>query len=270
MAKIITIYCEGKKGSHDFDIIEKIIGVFPVTIIPIGGKMGANAIIEFNESGKTVKSDYYCMFRDRDFDCPVPASEQLTFDDKKTYFSFRTTIENYLFDTDLFFNFVKAEKIQSKYGIVSVNDVKNVFIKAAKSIKDYQSVRHALGKMRSGSASFNTTWTSGSGTLPEKLDIEVCKEKGWELISKAKNISNEWTEVLFLQYTKEFTKLFDETFFDDLKFLIYFQGKDFAKSLKNILPDFPIKKYYKFAKENFDFNKYLDLKELNNLIKINS
>ena len=27
MAKILTIYCEGKKGSHDFDILEKIVGV---------------------------------------------------------------------------------------------------------------------------------------------------------------------------------------------------------------------------------------------------
>jgi uncharacterized protein (DUF342 family) len=43
MAKILTIYCEGKKGSHDFDLLGKIIADIAVTIKPIGGKRGANA-----------------------------------------------------------------------------------------------------------------------------------------------------------------------------------------------------------------------------------
>jgi hypothetical protein len=29
MAKILTIYCEGKRGSHDFDILEKVAGDTP-------------------------------------------------------------------------------------------------------------------------------------------------------------------------------------------------------------------------------------------------
>jgi hypothetical protein len=69
-----------KKGSHDFDILEKVAGDI-ATIKPIGGKRGANAIIEFVEKG-TTNSDFYLFFRDRDFDCPVPEKEELTFDDK--------------------------------------------------------------------------------------------------------------------------------------------------------------------------------------------
>lgn len=178
MQKIITIYCEGKRGSHDFDILEKIIGDIAI-IKPIGGKKGANAIIEFNESG-TVKSDFYCMFRDRDFDCRVPEKEQLTFDNKKTYFSYRTTIENYLFDAEIFFNFVISKNIGSKYSITSIEDVKSIFIESAKVIKNYQSVRHTLGKLRFPN-SFDTTWIkSGSGTLPTDLDLNSCKINGWK------------------------------------------------------------------------------------------
>jgi hypothetical protein len=156
MAKILTIYCEGKKGSHDFDLLEKIIADIAVTIKPIGGKRGAKAIIEFAETG-TVKSDYYLFFRDRDFDCAVSEKEELTID-KKIHFSHRTTIENYL-------------------------------------------------------------------------------------------------------------KLFDEKFFNDLKFLIYFQGKDFAKVLTNKLPEFPLKNYYKYAKQNFDYTKFADLVQLKKIVE---
>jgi hypothetical protein len=110
MAKIVTIYCEGKRGSHDFDILDKTIGD-AVIIKPIGGKRGANAIIEFLEKGTTT-SDFYLFFRDRDFDCSVPSKEKLYFDGKKTYYSYRTTIENYLFDVSLFFKFVAKEKME--------------------------------------------------------------------------------------------------------------------------------------------------------------
>lgn len=266
MGKIITIYCEGKRGSHDFDILEKVIGDI-ASIKPIGGKKGANAIIEFNESG-TVKSDFYCMFRDRDFDCPVPGKEQLTFDTKKTYFSYRTTIENYLFDVELFFNFVKLNDIGLKYNISSINDVKNIFIEAAKIIKDYQSVRHTLGKLRFAN-SFDTTWVElGSGHLPAELDLDSCKTNGWKMISDIVIKSNiEWTEDRFYSELDMFLEKFNDDFFDNLDFLIYFQGKDFAKAITNKLSDFPLSSYYKYSKSHFNYKKYGDLAELRKIIE---
>jgi hypothetical protein len=267
MKNIITIYCEGKKGSHDFDILEKVVGDI-ATIRPIGGKKGANAIIEFSESG-TVKSDFYCMFRDRDFDCPVPENEELTFDGNKTFFSYRTTIENYLFDTELFFNFVKSgiDNIQ-QYSINDIDDVKNIFIEIAKSIKDYQAVRHTLGKLRFPN-SFDTTWVeSGSGHLPESLDLDYCKTNGWRLINDIVTRNNtEWTENKFLTELEIFLEKFNEDFFEDLGFLIYFQGKDFAKALTNKLVNFPLASYYKFSKTHFDYKKYKDLLELRKKIE---
>ena len=268
MGKIVTVYCEGKKGSHDFDVLEKVIGdIANVTIKPIGSKHGANAIIEFVEKGTTT-SDFYLFFRDRDFDAPVPSTERLCFDGKKTYFSYRTTIENYLFDTAIFFNFIEEQNVGTIYKINSENDVKNIFNETAKELKYYQAVRHALGKIRF-SNSFNTTWVKdGSGFLPEKLDLDSCKSEGWKLICDIVSKSNiEWTEQRFQSTLEEFLHFFDDTFFNELKFLIYFQGKDFAKALTNKLPEFPLKTYYKFVKNHFDYKMFGDLKELREIIK---
>lgn len=266
MGNIVTIYCEGKRGSHDFDILDKVIGGI-ATIKPIGGKNGANAIIEFNESG-TVKSDFYCMFRDRDFDCPVPEKEQLTFDKKKTYFGYRTTIENYLFDAELFFNFVVANNIGAKYSITSIDDVKRIFIESAKTIKYYQAVRHTLGKLRFPN-SFDTTWVkAGSGHLPIELDFNSCKTNGWKLVNDVvKTNNNEWKVEKFYSELDKFVEKFNSDFFDNLEFLVHFQGKDFAKSLTNSLVDFPLAQYYKFSKSHFDYNKFEDLVELRRLIE---
>ena len=108
--KIINLYCEGKRGSHDFDILEKVIeGHLNITIKPIGGKYGANAIMEYQEKNGNARSDFYLLFRDRDFDAPVPTVEQLHFDNKKAYYSYRTTIENYLLDVNTFFDFLQEQ-----------------------------------------------------------------------------------------------------------------------------------------------------------------
>lgn len=266
MAKIITIYCEGKRGSHDFDILDKAFGDI-ATIKPIGGKRGANAIIEFIEKGATT-SDFYLLFRDRDFDCDVPAKENLCFDGKKTYYSYRTTIENYLFDTSLFFMFVKEKQLDTVYNLNTEADIKDIFIEAAKDLKYYQAVRHTLGKLRF-SNSFNTTWVKdGSGYLPQKLDLKYCKTNGWELINDVMSkTGTKWTEANYTSILDEYLNMFNDHFFSDLKFLIYYQGKDFAKALTNRLSDFPLKSYYKFAKEQFDFRKFRDFTELKKIIE---
>jgi hypothetical protein len=266
MAAIITVYCEGKKGSHDFDILDRLIG-YKATIKPVGGKKGAAAIIEFIEKGGATQSDFYLFFRDRDFDCGVPEKEELIFDGKKTYFSCRTTIENYLFDSGVFFKFIKEKHLKDKYKIISEDDVKQVFIKAARKIRNYQAIRHTLGKMRSGDATFNTTWTNdGSGDLPENLSLDDCKRNGWNLIQKARNAVVQWTEEKYNATLDEFLTLFNEQFLAELKFLVYFQGKDFARTLQLELKDFPVKDYYRFAKENLDFRKFSDLEELHRIV----
>jgi hypothetical protein len=57
------------------------------------------------------------------------------------------------------------------------------------------------------------------------------------------------------------------SFYQNLDFLIWFQGKDFAKSLSGFLPEFPMKTYYKFAKTHFDYTQFADLMEIRKLLE---
>ncbi|MDM8548791.1 hypothetical protein QUF72_01885 [Desulfobacterales bacterium HSG2] len=270
MNKIIKIYCEGKKGSHDYDILEKVMSGISVhvQIDPIGGIRGAGAIIHYKET-EIVKSDFKILFRDRDFDKPIPKDPILEQDNdrKYCYYSYRNTIENYLFDTAVFFSFLKEKDLCEKYAVHSENDVKDNFIGAADKIKYYQAVRHTMGKMRTDETDFGTKLTEKSGILPKRLDETFCKDEALSKIEKATLATNSWTEDNFLRFYQDFIDIFNNDFMRNLDFLIYFQGKDFASSLKLILPDFPLKTYYKFAKKQFDYHKFPDLVQLRELIR---
>jgi len=273
MSKIITIYCEGKKGSHDYDILEKVKEGLSARIEPLGGIRGAGAIIEYKEKNDVVKSDFKILFRDRDFDKPIPQKAVLEQDSERKYcyYSYRNTIENYLFDTAHFFYFLKQNDLCESYSLFSEDDVKNLFIRAAEKIKSYQAVRHTMGKMRTSETDFGTTWTGEkSGKLPEKLDEEFCKDEGWSEIEKAKLIASSWTKETFLSIYQDFIDTFSSEFMKNFDFLIYFQGKDFASSLKSLLSklsNFPLNDYYKFTKRHFDYHKYPDLVQLRELIE---
>ncbi|EGD34814.1 hypothetical protein [Capnocytophaga sp. oral taxon 338] len=269
MSEIITIYCEGQKESHDITILNKVIdGLNNILIKPIGGKLGSKAIVQYlenNQERELSKSKDYLLFRDRDFDQPIPNKERLIIE-KKTCYSYRTTIENYLLDVKTFFHFLQEQ--ENNYGIATEEAVKTFFIKVAKELQYYQAVRHSLGALRFAN-SFDTTWEKGSGTLPNALDLGSCKANAWQLIEKVLNKSNQQcTKKTFETTLQEFLTLFEaQSFFDELKFLVYYQGKDFAKALSKELPRFSIENYYKYAKKHFDYTKYLDLVELRAFIE---
>ena len=220
--------------------------------------------MEYQEKNFNARSDFYLLFRDRDFDQPIPDKERLIID-RKTYYSYRTTIENYLLDVSTFFHFLQEQK--NNYKLDTEEAVKALFIKVAKELKYYQAIRHTLGALRFPNG-FDTTWKKGSGTLPNALDLDSCKANAWQLIEKVLNKSNQqWTKETFETTLQKFLTLFDEHFFDDLKFLVYYQGKDFAKALTKELPNFSIENYYKYAKKHFDYTKYFDLVELRAIIE---
>ncbi len=110
MSKIIKIYCEGVGGSYDKTILENVIDGLSIQIEPIGSIRGAGAIINYKEKG-IVKSDFYLLFRDRDFDCPIPDVPKLEQDKnrKYCYYSYYSTIENYLFDIEFLYQFCKKK-----------------------------------------------------------------------------------------------------------------------------------------------------------------
>jgi len=272
MSKFIKIYCEGGKGSHDYDILDSVIAELPsVEIEPIGGIRGAGAIIQYKaeREGSVDKPDFKMLFRDRDFDKPVPDSPILEQDEnrKYCYYAYRNTIENYLFDTSHFYAFLKQNELSKKYSINNDDEVKQKFIEAAENIKCYQAVRHTMGKMRTPETDFRTRWTEKSGILPEHLDENYCQLKALEKINQAKSFTDSWTQTGFNEIYSTFINQFDDTFMNNLDFLIYFQGKDFASSLQLLLLGFPLKKYYKYAKKCFDYKKFPDLIALRDLIE---
>ncbi|MBR4147289.1 MAG: hypothetical protein IKU00_05290 [Bacteroidales bacterium] len=265
--KLCNIYCEGKKGSHDFDILEKTLGdLRPYIIIkPIGGKRGSRAIMNYVETSglSAEKADDYLMFRDRDFDKPVPSQEQLI-QDNHLFFSYRTTIENYLLDSQLIFDY-DHKKGTNRFS--SVDEVVNLLCEAASCIKEYQAVRHALGVLHDG-ASFGTRWTNSDGILPSQLGLDDCINAAYHnLIFNAKAKTDTWTLDNLKQEVNKFLDIFNEEFFCQQKYLVWFQGKDLAKSFCLKSNSFPMESYYKFAKSHFDFKKFADLIELRRIVE---
>jgi len=258
MSKIIKIYCEGKKGSSDFDIISKVIDGLPVTISPIGGKRGAKSAIQVHESG-TSKSDFKMFFRDRDFDTPVPDREKLTNDGTYVYFSYRTTIENYLIDIDLIKKYYKEKSWSSE-------NLASIYYQAAKDIRYFQAMRHTLGKLRIPT-DFGTNIVEKSGILPKDLSSDYCKEEGYQKIRASLTKTSLWSRENYDKEFNHFSTLFSDDFIESNQFLVYFQGKDYMKSLCRLLPKFSSKDYYDYVKANFDYTKFKDLVELRKIIE---
>lgn len=264
--KLCNIYCEGKRGSHDYDILEKVLGDLRpnIEIKPIGGKMGSKAIMSYVEGStlSAAKADDYLMFRDRDFDKPVPKKEELI-KDGHIFFSYRTTIENYLLDYQSIFYYINGK---NPGFFASFFDSLYLMNEAAYDIKDYQAVRHALGALRDG-VSFGTRWTEKDGILPSNLGLDECIAEAYELIRPIKIKSDRWTKSELTQNVESFLTKFDKDFFDRQDYLVWFQGKDLAKSICNRLDNFDLRAYYKYAKEQFDYTKYADLVELRTIVE---
>ena len=264
--KLCNIYCEGKRGSHDYDILEKVLGDLRpnIEIKPIGGKMGSKAIMSYVEGStlSAAKADDYLMFRDRDFDKPVPEKEELI-KDGHVLFSYRTTIENYLLDYQLIFNYINGK---NPGFFASFFDGLYLMNEAAYDIKDYQAVRHALGALRDG-VSFGTRWTEKDGVLPSSLGLDECIAEAYDLIRPIKIKSDRWTKSELTQNVELFLTIFDKGFFDRQDYLVWFQGKDLAKSICNRLDNFDLGSYYKYAKEQFDYTKFADLVELRTIVE---
>lgn len=258
MSKIIKIYCEGKSGSPDFDLLNKVVSGLNVLIVPIGGKMGAKSSIQVREEGLS-KSDFKMFFRDRDFDAPVPESEKLQCDGSYVYYSYRTTIENYLLDFETILDYSNGKPWNS-------SGLKDTYLQAAYDIKFFQATRHTLGKLRV-STDFGTNIVRESGILPNDLSEDFCRKAGYEKINNSLKKISDWNEEKYNEVFDEFLNLFDDRFINECKFLIYFQGKDFMKSLSSKLSGFSSKDYYKYAKSKFNYKKYYDFIELRSILE---
>lgn len=294
MTVIKYIFCEGGASSLDRKLLEKIIhelSSYPVApkIEPSGGKGNLPNFMQgyLRRVGVGNPNEQNAIgFRDRDFDAPVPLAPSLVESRSSLIkLSYRATIENYLISSENLFTYAEMNSLD--IGIKSIDDAKSILIEEAKKLKCYCAIRHALGMLRQP-INLRTTWTKGSGNLPESLDEEECIKSALDLVHEMKtkvtsltpeanvqigeSIENvlELTDYRFRQVYNSFIEKFDDTFFENQEFLIWYNCKDLQKSISTRTEfsnnQFSFSKYYEYALKNFEFRKYPDLVELFELL----
>jgi hypothetical protein len=286
--KKIAIFCEGKNEvgnqSLDIKILNKFFkSAFPqITIIPFGGKRSMKAFIDGYIQQKGVMSLDLCIgLRDRDFDFPIPAissiisiaeksnTKQKT--EKIIFATYRTCIENYLFDPNLLTQFVLSKRVRGQENLQS-SQMNEWLKESVRNIQFYTAARHALGKVQIA-VKISTSWTSDSGKLPKELDKEFCLSEAKKIIKTFLATSNKATitdlETAFDTFITKFTT---QEFYNSDEYLVYPNGKDiqtafsklFLSYTKHPFPSW--NEYYDFAIKETDFNKFEDLRELYQII----
>ncbi|AMW31214.1 hypothetical protein AP285_28145 [Limnospira platensis YZ] len=228
----------------------------------------------------------YIVFRDRDFDQqPTPQTQLLSLRHKRgkvsAYLTYRSCLENYLLNADLIDKYwqekyqEKIENPSSKWSYNNSPGIDNIsewIETSARNIQDYQAVRWSLGELLAGSSAretLKTTWTGGSGTLPNSLVLQECKISALEMINKFRQavdtVTSEHLEIYLTNYQEKFS---DEEFWNRQQYLIWFHGKDLIKQMQrqeNRYP--PLKQFLDWGITRININQYPDLLELKNKIE---
>jgi hypothetical protein len=265
------LFCEGKPDSLDYAILKRLM-VNPNTLIPAGGKRGLGAFIQGRFSNyRENNQPAYIAFRDRDFDAQPPVNIQLIqlFSNKPVFLSHRACIENYLLDASLIHAYWTEGIRGPRWGYGEPPDLNHIdeWIKqSAKDISDYQAVRWALAQLKPKERwpEIGTTWTKGSGSLPNSLQLEDCVEQAKQLIATFKDIIIGVGEVQFEQHLNHYRDKFVQTeFWEKEQYLVWFHGKDLKKAMpKNKPGTISLKHFFNWATEHLELTKHPDLLEL--------
>jgi hypothetical protein len=279
-----TIFCEGKEGSYDSELIKKVISDLnekPV-IVGAGGKFSLINFIDGYFHPDNFSKYRYVVFRDRDFDKePTENVQLLQLYSNYMFLTHRACVENYLLDANLIDNYwkekykEKEENPSSKWGHEDSPGVEVIakWIKdSAYSLKDYQAVRWALGsllQMKEGREKLKTTWTSGSGKLPQSLSLQDCRSKAAELIKDFRGNIEQITEDRFNRALDKYNNMFSsKPFWDQEKYLIWFHGKDIQKAMQKENHRYiSLDHFFSLSMNYFDFRNHKDLVELHEKIK---
>lgn len=288
--RTVYLFHEGKAGGYDQEVLKKI-PFENKTVIPqpFGGKGGHSRYMDgfasYAKSLGTTPDNQFIGFRDRDFDFAIPDHPQLISAGNNVFAGYRTTIENYLLDHELFYNFIEREEYSSRFGAKpfdTVEETKQAFDNAAEDILFFQAARNALGRIRNPKAEQRTNfidigrWQNSdtripffkSGTLPQNLTREHCIEESNRVVNTFQNEASEYSKEKFAEAFEDFLDLFNQSdYIEQGNYLIHFHGKDFEAALKRNLPEqFPFKAYYRFAIDKFVYLKFQDLVELKEYI----
>jgi len=279
-----TIFCEGKQSSLDYKLLTKIVdgisGDKP-TIIPAGNKFTFSIFAQGYFHPNEVESQRYIVFRDRDFDVkPTPNIELLQLSNRlgnrSIALTHRSCVENYLLNTDLIHTYWAAkytEKIEYPTSKWAHGDspgretIAEWIESSARNLQFYQAVRWALADLLSMSAAraqLKTTWTGGSGKLPESLDLQSCQNRALELVHQFReavdSVTRENFEASLNSYQQHFIQ---EDFWTQKQYLIWFHGKDLIKEMHRQKPNYiSLYEFLNWAIDRLDITQHPDLMQL--------
>lgn len=279
-----TIFCEGKQSSLDYKLLSQIVdgisGDKP-TIIPAGSKFTFSIFAQGYFHPNEVESQRYIVFRDRDFDAkPTPSIELLQLSNRlgnrSIALTHRSCVENYLLNTDLIHTYWAAKYTQKieypttqwAHGDSPGRETIAEWIESsARNLQFYQAVRWALADLLSMSparAQLKTTWTDGSGNLPQSLDLQSCQNQALELVDKFRqavdSVTRENFEASLNSYQQHFIQ---EDFWTQKQYLIWFHGKDLIKEMQRQKPNYiSLYEFFNWAIDQLDITQHPDLMEL--------
>ena len=255
------------EGEYDGDVLHRVVdGLANVRVIRANGKYGLAAFMQGYQTAnsRSVTAPGRLMaFRDRDFDFPVSDTESLIQPVQANQrVSYRTTIENYLITPDILAAF-NHEKGLGFDELADSEQARNLLDTTARELTAYSAVRHALGATRRPTR-LGTTWTNGSGHLPEKLTFDACKQAAMDLINAHQQDTQTISVSTFEAHLTAFQQQFsEEAFIEQGQYLVYFHGKDLMKRVsQQIGAAFPVRLYYRYALDHFDYKQFPDLVEL--------
>jgi len=281
MNPIITIFCEGNSKSLDYRVLEKVYGDTPPRTVSSGSKNSLSAFMDgYGTSQRVVEKGHFLAFRDRDFDYEVPDTESLI-KDGKFLVSYKTTIENYLLNPRILFEYIWYSGLPSqRRSISTIAQVEEIFRTSANNLRFYTAARWAHGNVKKQNTEVfrpKSDWPYRSGDLPEDVSDSGCRIIMADIIGNIKGKAEQLPFDVFESSYARFVTKFDSTFLSNFdNFICWFNGKDIARAIFSLLP--PANSffrngekgdYYDFALERLgteDFPLPPDLIELRNIL----
>ncbi|GAB4283278.1 MAG: hypothetical protein Fur0025_13090 [Oscillatoriaceae cyanobacterium] len=275
------VFCEGKQSSLDYKVLQliwqRLTGDRP-TIVPSGGKFAFANFAEGFFAASKIDNPRYIVLRDRDFDAPPsPDVRLIPGANQRIWMTHRACIENYLLEPELIHAYWQAkykekqENPTAKWGhgdSPGIEAISQWIESSATSIQSYQAVRWALGdllQMTGARSQLKTTWTGGSGTLPDSLALEECKTAALQQIIEpfcrdVEAITGTRFESSLAQYLAQFAA---PDFWHNKAYMIWFHGKDIQKQMQRENNKYiPLDKFFNNWVAQLDISLHLDLLEL--------
>lgn len=287
------IFCEGKKTSLDSALLNRLLDGLPgkPTVVGAGGKFNFTAFADGYFGDTEQRNQHWLAFRDRDFDTEPTPEVRLVFKHNKSgknkiLLSHRACVENYLLDSELIHKywsdkFQEKQEFQSKWAYKDSPGIEalQAWIRnSAEELWEYQAICWALAEVANMSGAreqIRTTWTDGSGKLPDSLKLEDCEPCALDLIKQFRKATDNINETTFRQALNKYTQKFDpanRAFWDNRDYLIWFHGKDIQKVMaRQRMPTcknpISLGDYFEQAIKYIDFNRHPDLIELREKIQ---